>query len=224
MLEKIKLLEFKREKLWKGCILASIAHAIMVAHYPEISNEHSWDGINYNVQDSDASRGTITFQPKFCIGAFRDESKINFIPNHKQAIEHFVGAPIEIKTLANNETLQYLLDDIDGKVNPVITTAFWGVEEEIFSMDLFDKVYINGGHLLSKQLMNFNEAIRAWTEYYDMDNNQCKLLKRVFKERILGKNIILNKSDIRLIGTNDLEALEESRISFEEMGIKFFFK
>ena len=29
-----------KEQLWKGCILASIAHAIIVAHYLDESNEH----------------------------------------------------------------------------------------------------------------------------------------------------------------------------------------
>ena len=31
-------LDWSIEQLQNGCILAGIAHAIMVAHYPEISN------------------------------------------------------------------------------------------------------------------------------------------------------------------------------------------
>ena len=51
MSNNINEVSWRMEELWQGCILASIAHAIMVAHYPELSNEHSWDGINYNIQD-----------------------------------------------------------------------------------------------------------------------------------------------------------------------------
>lgn len=33
--------QLNQKKLWNGCMFASIAHAIMVAHYPELSYEHS---------------------------------------------------------------------------------------------------------------------------------------------------------------------------------------
>ena len=46
--------------LWKGCILASIAHAIMVSHYPLSACEHSWEGNNYSFQDMSGIRGTIS--------------------------------------------------------------------------------------------------------------------------------------------------------------------
>ena len=39
-------------QLWEGCIMAGIAHAIGVSKYPMLSNEQSWDGINYSMQDS----------------------------------------------------------------------------------------------------------------------------------------------------------------------------
>lgn len=45
----------------------------MVVHYPDLSSEHSWDGMNYNVQDSSGGRGTITFDGSYCVGAFRVE-------------------------------------------------------------------------------------------------------------------------------------------------------
>jgi hypothetical protein len=41
--------QLNKNNIWNGCILASIAHAIMVAQYPELSYEHSWDGENYNI-------------------------------------------------------------------------------------------------------------------------------------------------------------------------------
>jgi len=72
----INRINFECETLWKGCILASIAHAIMVSHYPEFSNEHSWDGINYSVQDTSGTRGTITFHSEYCVGAFCNIKKI----------------------------------------------------------------------------------------------------------------------------------------------------
>lgn len=51
------------EELRQGCILVSIAHAIFVADAPELAHEISWDGFNYNMNNSRAfSRRSRTIQ------------------------------------------------------------------------------------------------------------------------------------------------------------------
>ena len=223
MCTNINKLSWKMEQLWQGCILASIAHAIMVAHYPELSNEHSWDGINYNIQDSEGARGTITFNSKYCVGAFRNDNsdRIKTINNVKQARDYFVVAPKEVVNLAENEALKYLLENVDGKAVPIITTAFWGVEENIFTIDSTEDMYNNGAFLLERQLMDLDSSIESWAEYYDMSLQQRDLLKIIFKKKINEKagDIILSEDEIQQIGTSDIKGLEESRISFGEIGI-----
>lgn len=220
MNDKIQKINWKRDDLWKGCMLATIAHAIMVAHYPEISNEHSWDGMNYSVQDSEGSRGTITFHPEICVGAFRNDNS-DRTKTIIRANQYFEGASIDILKLAENETLQYLLDDIDGKISPNITTSFWGIGEDFFSLDSFKDMYKNGVFLLERQLMDLDMAIKSWAEYYDMSLKQCELLKIIFNRKINQRTerITLSKDEMKLIGTNDRQGLRESRISFKEIGI-----
>ncbi|GAE90935.1 hypothetical protein [Acetivibrio straminisolvens] len=219
----INELKWTRSQLWEGCILASIAHAIMVAHYPELSNEHSWDGMNYSVQDSSGARGTITFHHKYCIGAFRDEHSSRILGRIDNSLKYFKGAPDEVIRLAEEETLQYLLDEIEGNVFPVITTAFWGYENRLFTTDLFDDMWQNGGFLLERQVSDFDSAINEWIKYYDMSDVQVKLLKSIYARKITNPNnkIILSKDEITMIGSNDLEGLKESKISFEEINISF---
>ncbi|OUB16011.1 hypothetical protein BK708_24175 [Bacillus thuringiensis serovar yunnanensis] len=65
-------LHIDKEQLWKGCVLNSIAHAINVAHCPDFSHESSWDGFNYNMQDSQGRQGTITFHPNYTIVCLQD--------------------------------------------------------------------------------------------------------------------------------------------------------
>ncbi|SFB38166.1 hypothetical protein [Clostridium frigidicarnis] len=223
MSNNINEVSWKMEQLWQGCISASIAHAIMVAHYPELSNEHSWDGINYNIQDNEGARGTITFNSEYCVGAFRNDNsdRIKTINNAKQAKEYFVGAPKDVVNLAENEALQNLLENVEGKAVPIITTAFWGVGENIFTIDSEEAMHQNGVFLLERQLMDFDSSIESWAEYYDMSLKQCDLLKTIFNKKINPKvgDIILSKDDIQQIGTSDINGLEESRISFEEIGI-----
>jgi hypothetical protein len=216
----MKKLNWQKENLWEGCILASIAHAIMVAHYPEFSNEQSWDGINYNVQDSSGARGTITFHPNYLVGAFRNEFSER---EYLDALNYFKSASEEINQLAVHETLQYLLDDIDGETVPVITTAFWGGDDGTYTNDNFEDFIENGGFLIKSQSKNIETAINEWKEYYEMSESQINLLRSIFERKIINPNveIILTEGEIKKIESDDEEGLNESRISFEELGIKW---
>lgn len=211
-----------KEQLWKGCMLASIAHAIMVAHYPEISNEHSWDEINYSVQDSAGTRGTITFDKDYYIAAFRDDNseRLNKENNMLDYKTYFSSAPKEISELAEKETLQYLLEEVYGNAVPLITTAIWGNETGSFSRDTFTDMKNNGGFLLERQMLKIEDAFDSWKEYYDMTEQQYDLLRNIYKRKIEQPNelLILSKEEINLIGSDDKEGLEESKISFNEIG------
>lgn len=222
MLNNINKIKWTKKQLWEGCLLASIAHAIMVAHYPEQANEHSWDGMNYNIQDSSGTRGTVTFCSEYFVAAFRNEDS-DRVSNIKQAKEYFEGSPKEITNIAETETLQYLLEDVEGKTNPLITTAIWGIGETLTTRDSFDDMLENGGYLLDYQAMDLRSAKEAWSEYYDMSSKQCKLMDEIFKRKIVNPKevIYLSKSEIALIETDDPDGLEESRISFEEIGIEW---
>lgn len=224
-MNNINKFQWKIGGIWKGCVIASIAHAIMVAHYPEIDNEHSWDGINYNVQDSSGARGTITFQTNYYIGAFRDDrsERLALGPTFRNAIDYFNGASQQMIELAKQETLQYLLDEVDDKIMPLITTAFWGTENDTFSNDTFEEMFCNGGFLIQRQTMESESSIEEWKKYYDMSKQQCDLLRSIYKQKVDQPNhiLILSKNKIAMIGTDDEEGLNESKISFSEIGIEW---
>lgn len=218
-MENINKISWNSKQLWNGCILAGIAHAIMVAHYPEMANEQSWDGLNYSVQDSMGQRGTVSFRGSQCVAAFRND-KSERVSKVIEASKFFQGANEEILNLANSEALQYLLDEIDGNTMPFITTAFWG-DYDLYSNDTIEELICNGGSLLEYQVMEYEKAISGWAENYDMNTNQVNLLKIIYDRKINSNNqlISISKEEINLIGISDEDGLEESRISFEEMGI-----
>ena len=91
--------------------------------YPELNYEHSWDGINYSMNDSQGCRATITFHADYIIAVFQDIHKVDW---NIDALNFFDGASEEIIQIANNEALQYVLEDVEGAIKPVISTAFWG--------------------------------------------------------------------------------------------------
>ncbi|MEK4425936.1 hypothetical protein [Solibacillus sp. FSL K6-1523] len=212
--------QFNKNNLWSGCILASIAHAIMVAHYPELSYEHSWDEDNYSIVDDSGGRGTITFKENYFVGAFRND---NFLRTDiSTAIDFFTGAPIDVIELAKNETLEYLLEeDEKGTISPSITTAIWGDNDTITSIDNIVRIVQCGGYLLEKQLLDSDVAIEGWRDYYEMTSEQVDLLRSIYVRKINKphEKITLTKSEIKQIGTESIEGLSESVNSFEEIGV-----
>lgn len=212
-----KRIYIKKAELYNSCLLATIAHAIMVSHYPELSNEHSWDGNNYNVQNNNGIRGTITFTDQYCIAAFRDDNSKR-LNKSTPAEKFFKGAPNRILEAAIEDTLQYLLENINNETIPLITTSFWCIEDVLYSNDSVEEMKLNGLSILEYQFLNTDESIGKWIKYYDMSEQQVNLLKSIYNKRIINPNIILtiSEDEKRQIGT---EILEETIESFKEIGI-----
>lgn len=221
-MKKNEILEngWKRQEIWEGCVLASIAHAIFVAHNPEFSYEHSWDGYNYNTNDGQGSRGTVTFFQDFFIAGFRNEE---FPLDTVNAKDYFIQAPQIVKEIAEQETLQYLLDDVNGKTIPVITTFLWEDENLVFSSHPYEEMMERGGNLLEIQSSDYESALESWEENYELTEKQLTLMKKLYTSKIANptRNIILSKEDINAIEATDAEGINESKISFAEIGIEW---
>lgn len=184
------------DQMWRGCVLGGIAHAIAVSYSPMISNEQSWDGINYNVQDSAGQRGTVTFGKSYCVAAFRNENSIR-VNKFLEAETYFRNAPKEVLQMAYDETLQYLLEEVQDTVQPVITAAFWG-KDVIYTNDTYEILIENGANLLNYQLMDEQIALDVWRKEYGMTDKQKKLMEDIYAKKIsylgkweFSKNILL---------------------------------
>ena len=226
--QKYNELPINLKILWKGCILASIAHAIMVTKYPLLSFEHSWDNFNYNIQDGSGQRGTITFYNKYCIAAFRNEYSERMeevMSNSEYLKKYFFNCKYEILEIANRETFQYLLDETNYGISPCITSVFWGefMNNKVYSIDDINSIFLNGGSLIKYHLLSYNEAIEKWIKYYNMNSNEIFLLEFIFRKKIKEYNtpIFLSKKEISLLDINNYEGFKEAKISFSEMGIYF---
>jgi hypothetical protein len=213
-------LPLNRKSLWQGCLYASIAHAIMVAVYPILNYEHSWDGCNYSVQDGSGARGTITFLNGLCIGAFCDVKSPRLHGDYHSAQEYFDGAEYETLKVAETETLRYLLDTYCGKIQPAITTAFWGDEKAIYSNDTLEDMMSNGGFLIERQMLNINLATEKWGEDYDMSPKQIELLNSLYERKMACHGrISLYDDDKAILLVMSKDGIEESKCSFREINI-----
>ena len=105
----------------------------------------------------------------------------NRISSDIEALNYFQGAPKDIIKIAKEETLQYLLEEVNGTVVPLITTAIWGDETTLLSIDTLEELYKNGGEILKRQLMDTHSAIQSWREYYEMNEEQVNLLENLYE-------------------------------------------
>lgn len=205
-------IELNPKKLYEACILSSLTHAVAVGMYPELNYEHSWDNINYNMNDSEGCRATITFHKNYIIAVFQDSRCVDANVN---ALDFFEGAPQEIIELAKKETLQYVLENVEGLVKPVISSAFWGDWEALYSISSFDEIFEKGAHIIETQLLPFDEAMDEWSDYYKLDESQIKFIKYLFDKKIKENTFTLSNDDIQYLYGD----VQECLISLKEMNI-----
>ncbi|MBO7748734.1 hypothetical protein I8J29_31650 [Paenibacillus sp. MWE-103] len=217
-------LAINREQIWNGCILASIAHAVMTAHYPDFSFEQSWDGINYNVQDGAGIRGTITFHDRIIVAAFRKEQSDRLYNSDltQTAIRSLHKAPPAVHAIAKSETFHCLLDEVDGQTIPLITALFYGVSDDFVSNDSLVDLFEHGAEIIQTQLLGCtDEAIKHWHDYYEMTQEQSDLVLSLFHRKLQNpKSVIrISQEEATSIGLVNAEGIDECRESLEELGI-----
>lgn len=221
-MEKYQVLDsgWKRQVVWEGGMLASIAHAIFVANNPDFAYEHSWDGNNYSTNDGQGSRGTVTFGQDFFVGGFRNEE---FSVETIEAKELFSQAPQRVQKIAEEDTFQYLLDEVDGSAPPIVTTVLWGNDDQVFSSHPYDDMIEQGAHLLEIQASEYETGVKYWEEYYELTERQLTLLKKLYHLKLENpaRTITLSAEDIQALDAVDAEGIEESKISFSEMGFEW---
>ncbi|MBO5779373.1 MAG: hypothetical protein J6R82_07385 [Clostridia bacterium] len=208
-------LSFSPRKLYEGCLQAAITHAVAVGLYPEFNYEHSWDELSYSTNNSQGCRGTITFHEKYIIAAFRDDQIGN---SPSDAMVFFKDAPEELIQLAQTETLLYLLLNVDGEVKPVITAAFWGTWEQLYTHQSVTDLCEDGGYIIGNALQTYEDAANEWRDYYELDDAQIALIDSLFQRKLHAGNqpVYLTEKDLEVLYGDVNECL----VSLGELGIR----
>ena len=216
-------LERNPAELRRGCVLATLAHAIFTARSPELANEQSWDGPNYNLQDSQGAIGTVTFDDRATVGAFFDAHSARNPLSSDVHYEHstlLAEMPAGVKSLADRETLQYLLQEYEGTKVPLITSVFWSDGDELVAPEPWQDAFANGAHLIQTQLRPTDEAIEVWRDHYELSTRQVELLRSLVATVSASEGILVMSEDEKaaLLETGD-EGLQESRDLLASVGV-----
>lgn len=215
----------QRHQLWRGAILATIAHTISVTRNPTLAYELSWEGPNYSRQDSQGTRGTITFADDRLVGVFRDDASPRAPWNagsRYSLAAMLAGMPDELVQLAQREALQYVLDEYDGVTEPIITAALWSDGDAITAAEPWADVVAHGAHLVRIEAMETEAAMSEWQTEYEWSEAQTALLRRLFERKMAlpGARMMLENTEYDQLVADGRDGLAESRELLAAIGIE----
>lgn len=170
--------------LWEGCILASCVHAVMLPEYPFTLPEHEWSGGIYVTRGS-GGQAALVFDESYnlILGMFCDfgSERSELVVSTEYAASHYRGAPEETQEMA--EALSVLFEAGDKEL-PFVTAGFWEEDGALFSHDSQEEWFLHGGHILTPQMMPFEEAMEHYRIQSSMDSRRMEMAERIWRERI----------------------------------------
>jgi hypothetical protein len=210
-------------QLRTGATLGAIVHATTQTTCPLYLQ--GWSGSDYLLNDCSGTSGAVTFFKDGCVGAFYDvHSKHptnDWLAHHRE--EFFAGMPATHRVIAEQFTLQYLLQEHEGSVIPLVTAVFWNQGEDLTAAVPWPEMIRNGGHILENQLMDTEAALAAWEEDYQMTAEQLDFVRRIFRRRTETKIAWMELSEEEAQWLQDQaespDAMKQCRQSFAEISI-----
>jgi len=125
----------------------------------------------------------------------------------------FAVAPAEIRALAQDQALSYVLEEHEGIVQPIITAAFWGEGERLTAAEPWPDVVTHGAHVVDKEVMATEDAVTAWADDCEFSADHVALLRSLFGRRMttIGISILLSDVEMAVLTAEGDEGLGESR-------------
>ena len=220
-----------RSVFWPGCLLASIAIAVFAIRAPFLAHEHSWDGTNYSVQDTQGSRGTIAFGEDkslfvavmYSLGSDKRRSNANLSLARASVQTLLSNVPDGLKGL-RDEALQYVVQDVQGVQAPVLTSAFWSDLETplVTACEPWLDVVEHGARMFQKQFSAPSIALALWAGDFNFDEKEIALARALFNRRVATTGAMgLRDDEVRLIHQklSNAHGLQACQKSLSEVGI-----
>ncbi len=222
----VNKLAIDSKALWEGCILASCVHAVMLAEYPFTLMENAWFGDIYMTQNEEGSKAALVFseENELLLGMFDDRKSLRsrLVLSEQYARSHYKGAPEEIRDAA--QALSILFEATAGQKSlPFVTTGFWEEKGLILSRDNYEDWFDHGGHLLTAQMMPFDEAMAYYEVKCSMDARRIEIAARIYQERIKApqEKTVLKKEEIKVLEETGFYNIPVCKDVFGQFGVVF---
>lgn len=212
-------LKYSVPELLNSCVYSSIAHAVSNLKFPLFAFQQSWDNKNYCFQYGD-SMGVITFDDNV-VAAFRNDKSfrmkkypffraVNLLPKENEFI----------RDIAINETFKYLYEGVTNLINiPVVTTAMWSIDDNLYSLDDKDVFIANGGEFIDVICNSIDQTIDYWNNEYEFSVEETTATKILYNLKCNGVNRV-NLNELPLIIDKSSIGYKEFVESLKEIGLE----
>jgi hypothetical protein len=213
--------------LRQGAILGTIAHAMSLLEDPLLAGEQSWDGANYNIQNTAGALGTVTFEDSLLVAAFfeahSDRNPARSGGPAQEAGSLLDRAPESVRSLAHRETMHYLLQEIHGEERPAFTSVFWSEDGYLVGPEPWEDVMAHGGHLIRTQLLPIPYALARWGEILGLTGSELQVVHDLFLRTIREPrgNVHISVADFtQTRPAPSPSGLQACRAALEDVGIQ----
>lgn len=180
--------------LYQGCIVSTVVHALWVRKYPFAKYMHYWDNFNCHFNDLEGNLATISFFETGVVGViYRKElHQDQSLSLHKQFLENLLDTmPNELRKLAEEETIQYFIQNIQGEEFPLISDLFWSADNFLASsieQTQWNNIWLK---LIKNQLLGVEEELLALQKEYNLNENEMQLMSLIINKKISTPNKII---------------------------------
>ncbi len=193
----------------------------MNGEYALLSNEQSWDGMNYLFQNLEGVRGVISFYNDIFVCILQNDDEY-FMGENEIFSNLFCEVEENVCNLAKNEAIQYLMTEKDNGIFPMASAAFWGGDSAIYSNQSEKELIKKSCNILLPYLYDEADAIQHWKNYYEMSVEQVDFMKYVFNKKVNeNSRIVLDTSMKEQLAYWFDNKIDECIRSFEELNIYF---
>jgi hypothetical protein len=233
-----------RDQLWRGAVLGTLAHALSEF---ALSNTQVWDGSNYLLDNESGDCGVVTFAQNRVVAMFffhedhRSAWQNLSVPHDLRT--YFAGMPDDLLALAEDHTFRwmsrYIGPDTMSVILPrdwvgeavdiragdhraaIITAAFWGTGDDITAAEPWPEVFTHGAHMLDYQLMNPDDALRAWRDNYGLSRRALRRIRDLYMRWLSAPDgsLVLSFGEARQILPKDEEDARYVRGQLASIGI-----
>jgi hypothetical protein len=217
----------RKDWLRRGALLGCIVNATMTAESEDYAPSAQWERGNYFRDGRDGRYGAVTFRDSSLVGAFYD-AKSDRTPFRCEGgydpAPFLRGMPAAHRALLERVAFGYLQLQVDEKVIPCFTAAFWDEGEYLAAAEHWDEVLRNGADLIRIEVLEDLEAAYAeWQNEYQMTPEQVAFVRSVFTRKWSRSEAVIELTHGEARWLESLaktpEATKACRESFAGMGI-----
>ena len=182
-----------RNEIYKKCLYASIAYAVMVGKYYLLSEEINWDGSNYLTQNMEGGKAVFAFTEKLLVCAIQNEK--DFITGEKNISKLLLEASNkELIDVSKSEIFPYfLLDDEEASV----TAVFWESNDAFLSCIDEKELMEKTDNILLPYLYEMEDCVKYWKNYYEASDMQMDFIYDLFERKLSESKFSLTDSDLQ---------------------------